>query len=74
MLKSRIGKVIDSKGLKHKWVAMQMGIAPTVLSRWINNRGKPSVERLFKLARILDCKVDELYIWTDDDHVNKEKK
>ncbi len=67
MLKSRIGKVIDSKGLKHKWVAEQMGVAPTVLSRWINNRGKPSAERLFKLAHILNCKVDDLYIFQDDE-------
>lgn len=61
MLKSRIREVIDSKGLKHRWVAEQMGIAPTVLSRWANNRGKPSVDRLFKLAEILNCKVDDLY-------------
>lgn len=61
MLKSQIGKVIDSKGLKQKWVAEQMGIAPTVLSRWVNNRGKPSIDNLFKLAEILDCKVDDLY-------------
>jgi len=63
MLKSQIGKVIDSKGLKQKWVAEQMSIAPTVLSRWVNNRGKPSVDKLFKLAEILDCKVDDLYEW-----------
>ena len=61
VLKSKIGEVIDKKGLKHKWVAEQMGIAPTVLSRWVNNRGKPSVDKLFQLAEVLDCKVDELY-------------
>ena len=54
---------MDSKGLKHKWVAEQMGVAPTVLSRWANDRGKPSIERLFKLAHILNCKVDDLYEW-----------
>lgn len=63
MLKSRIGHVIDSKGLKHKWVAEQMGIDPTVLSRWVNDRGKPSVDKLFQLADILNCKVDDLYTW-----------
>ena len=61
MLKSNIGKVIDSKGLKQKWIAEQMGIAPTVLSRWVNNRGKPSIDNLFKLAEVLDCKADDLY-------------
>lgn len=66
MIKSKIGDVIDSKGLKHKWVAEQVGVYPTVLSRWINNRGKPSLERTFKLAKVLNCKVDDLYIYEDD--------
>ena len=61
MLKSRIGEVIDNRGLKHRWVAEQLGIAPTVLSRWVNDRGRPSIEKLFKLAALLDCKVDDLY-------------
>lgn len=67
MIKSRIGEVIDSKGLKHRWVAEQVGVAPTVISRWIHNRGKPSVDKLFKLANILNCKVDDLYVWEDDE-------
>ncbi|WP_272033048.1 helix-turn-helix transcriptional regulator [Oceanobacillus kimchii] len=66
MIKSKIGDVIDSKGLKHKWVAEQVGVYPTVLSRWINNRGKPSLERTFKLAKVLNCKVDDLYTYEDD--------
>ena len=65
MLISRIKGIMDSKGLKHKWVAEQMGVAPTVLSRWANDRGKPSIERLFKLAHILNCKVDDLYEWIE---------
>ncbi|WP_337970035.1 helix-turn-helix transcriptional regulator [Virgibacillus salexigens] len=66
MLKSKIGEVIESKGLKHKWVAEKVGVYPTVLSRWINNRGKPSLERIFKLAHVLNCKVDDLYTYEDD--------
>ncbi|MBT2600926.1 MULTISPECIES: helix-turn-helix transcriptional regulator [unclassified Oceanobacillus] len=66
MLKSRIAEVIDSKGLKHKWVAEQLNMNPTILSRWIHNRGKPSVDKLFQLAYVLNCKVDDLYTYEDD--------
>lgn len=63
MLISRINEQLDKRGLKKKWVAEQMGIAPTILSRWANNRGKPSIDNLFKLARVIGCKVDDLYKW-----------
>lgn len=61
MLKSRLKDVLKERGLK----AEQMGIAPTIISRWANDRGKPSVEKLFELARVIGCKVDDLYDWKD---------
>lgn len=66
MLKSRINEVLNERGLKQVWVAKQMGINQTVLSRWANNRGKPSVDRLFKLAKVIGCKVDDLYEWIEE--------
>lgn len=60
-LKSRIGEWIEYKGYKKKWVAQQLGISQTVLSRWINDVSMPSVNKLFELADLLNCKVDDLY-------------
>lgn len=65
MLKSRLKDVLKERGLKQSWVAEQMGIAPTIISRWANDRGKLSVEKLFELARVIGCKVDDLYDWKD---------
>lgn len=60
-MKSKIGEIIESRGYKKKWVAEQIGVSQNVLSRWINNGGMPSVKKLFELADLLDCKVDDLY-------------
>ncbi|WP_018934325.1 helix-turn-helix transcriptional regulator [Gracilibacillus lacisalsi] len=60
-LKSNINVCIAKKGLSKKEVANRMRVSQTVLSRWINGHSKPSLENAFKLADLLDCKVDDLY-------------
>ena len=54
---------IEKRGYKKKWIAEQLGVTNTVLSRWINGHSNPSLENAFKLARILDCKVDDLFFY-----------
>ncbi|WP_373892766.1 helix-turn-helix transcriptional regulator [Virgibacillus sp. CBA3643] len=63
-LKSRIGIVIEEKGYKKKWVAQQIGVSQNVLSRWINDVSMPSIVSCFKLAELLECKVDDLFTIT----------
>jgi len=60
-MKSNINVWIAKSEMSKKEVAEKMGISQTVLSRWVNNKSMPSVENLFKLADILNCKVDDLY-------------
>lgn len=60
-LKSRIGIIIEEKGYKKKWIANQIGVSQNVLSRWINDVSIPSLKNCFKLADLLNCKVDDLY-------------
>lgn len=60
-MKCKINEQIELNGRKKKWVAQQLGVSQEVLSRWINGRSMPSVNNLFKLAKILNCKVDDLY-------------
>lgn len=67
LLKSNINYWINKRGYKKQWIAKQMGVSREVLSRWINGHTMPSLINAFKLADILDCKVDDLYYWSDDD-------
>ena len=62
-MRSNIGYWIDLRGYKRKHIAKELGVSQVVLSRWINNHSIPSLENAFKLARLLDCKVDDLFIY-----------
>jgi len=52
---------IAKSRLSKKEVANKLGVSPIVLSRWINGHSMPSLLNALKLARILNCKVDDLY-------------
>ena len=60
-MKSKIGDLIDLSGFKKKHIAKLMGISQEQLSRWISGNSHPTLIKAFKLAEILNCKVDDLY-------------
>lgn len=60
-MKCKIGEIINSLGLKKKYIAAQMDVTPNQLSNWITGRSYPPMDKAFKLAKILGCKVDDLY-------------
>lgn len=60
-MKSNINVWIAKSEKSKKEIAEKMGVSQTVLSRWINNKSKPSLDNAFKLAELLNCKVDDLY-------------
>ena len=61
MLKNNLNKWITKSGYKKKYIADELGVSQTVLSRWISGKSNPSLENAFKLAELLRCKVDDLY-------------
>lgn len=64
-MKNNINVWIAKSGFSKKEVAKQLDVSQVVLSRWISNKSKPSLENAFKLAALLNCKVDDLYERTD---------
>lgn len=39
----------------------QLNVSANTLSNWSTGKRKPSIENAFELAKLLDCKVDDLY-------------
>ena len=60
-LKSRINYWKEKRGRTTKWIAKELGVSPEIVSRWANNKNYPSIHTLFRLAEILECKVDDLF-------------
>jgi len=42
------------------------GITENTLSNWCTGKTYPKVPELFKLAKLLEVKVDDLYEWEDE--------
>lgn len=60
-MNNNINVWIAKSRMSKKEVAMKLGVSQIALSRWINGHSMPSLLKAMKLARILDCKVDDLY-------------
>jgi hypothetical protein len=67
-VKSNLGEILESKGLRLKWVAEQIGATPSQLTNWCKNdevtgyaKSTPSVIYILKLQRVLNVNVELMY-------------
>lgn len=51
----------DLKGLKDADVAKKTGIAKSTFSEWKSGRSEPKIDKLYKIARVLSCDVNDFY-------------
>lgn len=66
MLICKVGEKIDKSPFKNEYVMSYMEISRNTLSNWRNGKVYPPTPKLFKLAKLLNVKVDELYEWKDE--------
>lgn len=50
-------KIRDEKGLSDYAVAKRSGVPPTVISDWKRGRSTPKIDKLIKIAKVIDCDV-----------------
>ncbi|WP_144551998.1 helix-turn-helix transcriptional regulator [Peribacillus simplex] len=62
MLKPRIRVLLAEKDLKQNEICKELEVSATQFSNWVNGTSFPRLELAFKLAKILDCKIEELWI------------
>ena len=58
---NNIKQIIKDKGIKQIYICKELGMNESVLSLIINNKRKPSQERLKALAKILNVSIKDLY-------------
>ena len=59
---NRIKVVLVEKKLTSKWLAEQMGVNPTTVSKWCTNSSQPDLASLLKIADLLEVDIKELFI------------
>jgi putative transcriptional regulator len=57
---NRIKIVLVEKGKSNKWLAEQLGMNESSISRWCTNNAQPTIDTLSKIAHILDVDIREL--------------
>lgn len=57
---NRLKVVLAEKKRTNKWLASQLGVAPSTVSKWCTNVCQPSLETLLQIADCLGVKAQNL--------------
>jgi DNA-binding XRE family transcriptional regulator len=57
---NRIKVVLAEKKRTNKWLAEQLGCAPTTVSKWCTNACQPPMETYIRISKLLDVELNEL--------------
>ena len=57
---NRIKVALAEKGKTNKWLAEQLNVAQTTVSKWCTNSTQPPIETFMKIAEILEVDLNDL--------------
>lgn len=66
---NRIKAVLADRGRTNKWLAEQLGCAPTTVSKWCTNAAQPTLETMMQIAQLLEVDMNDL-VRLDNFHKN----
>lgn len=61
---NRIKAVLAEKGKTNLWLAAELEVNRTTVSKWCTNEVQPTMESLFRIADALDIDVRQLLVST----------
>jgi len=53
-------KLIQSKGVKQKWLAQEVGVSEVTISQWAQKKSVPNKKHLEKLCEVLNVSQTEI--------------
>lgn len=62
----RIKELREAANLQQKQAAAHMGVFQSAVSNWESETELPKVRELPRLARVLGCSIDDLFVSMDD--------
>ncbi len=57
---NRLKVVLAEKNDSNKWLAEELGVSPTTVSKWVTNTCQPSMETFMKIAKLLEVDINDL--------------
>lgn len=65
---NRLKNLLVEKDKTNVWLASQLGVNSTTVSKWCTNSSQPDILMLLRIAQLLEIKVRSFY---DDDVANQ---
>ncbi len=59
---NRLKVLLVEKKRTSKWLAEQLGVNPTTVSKWCTNSSQPDLSNLLRIADLLDVDIRELFV------------
>lgn len=59
---NRIKQLLIEQGRKQEFLSIKLDKSANTVSLWCTNQIQPSVSDLYRIAKILDCKVSDLLL------------
>ncbi len=59
---NRIKVVLEEKGIKQVWLAKKLGKSYNMINSYAQNRRQPSIEDLYKIAKLLNVEARDLLL------------
>lgn len=66
MLKPKIRVRLAEIEKKQSEIYVKLGVTPQQFSNWVQGSSTPRLEMAFKLAKELNCNVDDLWYYEED--------
>lgn len=61
LLKSRIGILLRVSKYRREFIQKELGISANTLTNWCSGKTYPPVDKAYKLAELLEVKIEDLY-------------
>jgi len=59
---NKVKKKLIEQGRTQTWIASQIGVSKTTMSKYANGSRKVKYETALKIAQLLDCKPDDIFL------------
>ena len=71
---NRLKLVLVEKKKTSKWLADELGVIPSTVSKWCTNSSQPDLARLLKIAELLEVDIRELIVKEYDTYLREKMK
>ncbi|MCB0628884.1 MAG: helix-turn-helix transcriptional regulator [Saprospiraceae bacterium] len=59
---NKIGQVLVKQDKTNRWLARQLDVTETTVSRWVHNNQQPTIQMLFKIGSVLGVEARNLLV------------